>query len=1032
MNKYVPLHVHTSRNSIGDSILKLDSYINKAKELGLDTLCVTGHGSLADMYDFYFECIKNDIKPIIGCEIYLTPDMENKTKDSETYHMILLAKDNEGLKNLIDIASIASLKGFYKKPRVDLNYIREHSKGLICTTACVGGILPKYILNGKEDLAENHLKELIDIFKDDLYLEIQPGEFTEQITVNNKLVELSHKHNIPLVITNDIHYLNEEDYIVHDYHVRLGQKKTASEDGSLIYPDKCYWFMPYDTLYKEMLMFYNESIIKEAMNNTLKIGEKCNISVEIKDLNLPEFICPEGYTPRTYIEHLCYKRLDEIQYLITDPNQYIDRMHYELDTLEELGFISYMLIMWDIYEYARHQNILMGPGRGSVSGSVVAYLLRLVTIDPLKYDLLFERFTSVHRKGSIPDIDMDCPSQYREQMFKYVIDKYGLDHCAAVSTFTMRKAKSAIRDVCRLLSIDLKTADTIAKLIPTVYYLDDDSEEDKLVDLSIAEALEHVPELRDYQKIYPEMFDIAMKLEGLESSTSIHAAGTLITNTSVIETMPMIRQDKELQATALELRSCESVKAVKYDFLGLNTLDILIYCQELTGVIFDMEFDKCDDPEVWDLISSNKTTGLFQIGTDTYKKRMPRLAPKTIQELAACLALVRGPCISAGTDEVYMRIQEGLDEVHLIHPYYDDATKDTNGALIFQEQLMQVCINMGMSIEDGFRTMKFAAKKKFDKLKEAKDQLYENVKGTISDEAFETIFKIIVDAGKYLFNQSHAVAYAMVGYATAFYKCHYPKEFSASTLSHIYINGGDAKKRKDKLQEIFKDARRSGIKFLPPDIRKSSWKFTIEGDCIRVGLCAITSFSEAAYNEIIEKCVPFDEDIDVLEQIMDNVEKKKCGKRAMIPLILSGALGDRCDCYNTFCTIRKEDPQSELFIHNKLTIDLYAEDREVESALLEIPYTTYPANALQAVGIEKKPNYKPFDVQAYVVRVKQHKTKTKEQMAFLTFDTGDGEIEVTAFADVYKPNKKLLKKDSVINATIRKTNKGIQLVSVAN
>ena len=626
---------------------------------------------------------------------------------------------------------------------------------------------------------------------------------------------------------------------------------------------------------------------------------------------------------------------------------------------------------------------------------------------------------------------MDCPSQYREQLFKYVIDKYGLDHCAAVSTFTIRKAKSAIRDTCRLLDIDLKTADTIAKLIPTVYYLDDDSEEDKLVDLSIAEALEHVPELRDYQKIYPEMFDIAMKLEGLESSASIHAAGTLITNNPVIESMPMIRQDKELQATALELRACESVKGIKYDFLGLNTLDILIYCEQLTGVKFDMEFDPCDDPEIWELISSNKTTGLFQIGTDTYKKRMPRLAPKTIQELAACLALVRGPCISAGTDEVYMRIQEGLDEVHLIHPYYDDATKETNGALIFQEQLMQVCINMGMSIEDSFKTMKFAAKKKFDKLKEAKDTLYENVKGTIDDEAFESIFKIIVDAGKYLFNQSHAVAYAMVGYATAFYKCHYPKEFIASTLSHIYINGGDAKKRHDKLTEIFKDARRIGVKFLPPDIRKSSWKFTIEGDAIRIGLCAITSFSEAAYNEIVEKCVPFDEDLDVLEQIMDNVEKKKCGKRAMVPLILSGALGDRCECYNTFCTIRKEEPQSELFIHNKLSIDIYAEDGEVEEALLEVPYTTYPANNLEPIGIDKKANYKPFEIDAYISRVKTHKTKAKEQMAFLTFDTGDGEIELTVFADVYKQYKKLLKKNKIVKATIRKTNKGIQLLSVA-
>ena len=1031
MNKYVPLHVHTSRNSIGDSILKLNSYIDKAKELGLDTLCITGHGSLADMYDFYFKCIDNDIKPIIGCEIYLTPDMENKTKDSETYHMILIAKDNIGLKNLINIVSVASLQGFYKKPRVDLNYIREYAEGLICTTACVSGMLPKLILKNDEEGIKSHITELKDIFGGDLYFEIQVGDFLDQITINTALIELSDKYQVPLVLTNDIHYLNEEDYIVHDYHVRLGQKKTASEDGSLIYPDKCYWLMPYDRLIESMSL-YDKTIVNEAINNTIKIGQECNISVEVKDLNLPEFECPDNYTPRQYIEHLCYERLDEIQYLITDPNRYIDRMHFELDTLEELGFTSYMLIMWDIYRYTREQGIMMGPGRGSVSGSVVAYLLQLVTIDPLKYDLLFERFTSVHRKGSIPDIDMDCPSQYREQLFKYVIDKYGLEHCAAVSTFTMRKAKSAIRDVCRLLEIDLKTADIIAKLIPTVYYLDDDSEEDKLVDLSIAEALEHVPELRDYQKIYPEMFDIAMKLEGLESSASIHAAGTLITNDPVIESMPMIRQDKELQATSLELKACESVKGIKYDFLGLNTLDILIYCEQLTGVKFDMEFDPCDDPEIWELISSNKTTGLFQIGTDTYKKRMPRLAPKTIQELAACLALVRGPCISAGTDEVYMRIQEGKDEIHLIHPYYDDATKDTNGALIFQEQLMQVCINMGMSIEESFKTMKFAAKKKFDKLKEAKDSLYENVKGTISDEAFESIFKIIVDAGKYLFNQSHAVAYAMVGYTTAFYKCHYPKEFIASTLSHIYINGGDAKKRKDKLSEIFKDARRLGISFLPPDIRKSSWKFTIEGDSIRVGLCAIASFSEAAYNEIVEKCVPFDEDIDPLEQIMDKVEKKKCGKRAMIPLILSGALGDRCECYNTFCTIRKEEPQSELFIHNKLTIDLYEEDREVESALLEIPYTTYPANGLQAIGIEDKPNYKPFEITAYVTRVKQHKTKTKEQMAFLTFDTGDGEIELTAFADVYKPNKKLLKKDSIIKATIKKTNKGIILMSVAN
>ena len=327
MNKYVPIHVHTSRNSIGDATLKLDEYISKAKELGLDTLCITGHGSLADMYDFYFKCIENDIKPIIGCEIYLTPDMDNKTKDSETYHMILLAKDNEGLKNLINIVSVASLKGFYKKPRIDLNYIREHSEGLICATACVSGMLPKLILENNEEAIKSHIEELKDIFGADLYFEIQPGDFSDQITINNKLIELSNNYQIPLILTNDIHYLNEEDYIVHDYHVRLGRKVKASEDGSLIYPDKCYWVMPYDRLIESMSL-YDKDIINEAINNTIKVGEQCNISVEVKDLNLPEFECPDDYTPRQYIEHLCYERLDEIQYLITDPNRYIDRMHF--------------------------------------------------------------------------------------------------------------------------------------------------------------------------------------------------------------------------------------------------------------------------------------------------------------------------------------------------------------------------------------------------------------------------------------------------------------------------------------------------------------------------------------------------------------------------------------------------------------------------------------------------------------------------------------------------------------------------------
>ena len=400
---YVPLHVHTSRNSIGDSILKLNDYIEKAKSLNLNALANTGHGSLADMYDFYFACMDNKIKPIIGCEVYVTEDMNEKTKDSKTYHMVLLAKDNAGLKNLINIVSVASLEGFYKKPRIDLNYIREHNEGLICLTACVGGMLPKYILSGDEELVESHIKEAVEIFGTSLYFELQPGDFPEQVTVNNKLIELSNKHNIPLVITNDIHYLNSDEYKIHDYHVRLGRHMTLSENkDELIYADTCYYLMSYDEL-KDKMSMYDSKIVETALANTVKISEECNVTVEVKDLNLPVFDCPDGYTPAQYIEHLCFKRLDEIYFMLDDPNVYIDRLYYELETLEEVGFTSYMLIMWDIYRYAREEGILMGPGRGSVSGSVVAYLLQLVTIDPIKYNLLFERFTSRYRKGTVPD-----------------------------------------------------------------------------------------------------------------------------------------------------------------------------------------------------------------------------------------------------------------------------------------------------------------------------------------------------------------------------------------------------------------------------------------------------------------------------------------------------------------------------------------------------------------------------------------------------------------------------------------------------
>lgn len=757
---YTPCHVHTSKGSIGDSIIHIKRLVSKAVEYNIKSLCITNHGSLADMYDFYYECIKNNINPIIGCEIYLTDDMNIKTKETKSYHLILLAKNIVGVKNLLKIVSEASITGFYKRPRVDLNYISQHSEGLICTTACVGGYLPKLILKDdiddtdKQEEIDIHITKLKHIFKDDLYFEIQPGNFIEQTTVNHKLIELSNKYDVKLVVSNDIHYLNKVDWKVHDFHVRIHkQMKEPLSYEETVYPDKCYYLMTYDELLNSFSNdIYNKDIIIKAIDNTNEIADKCNIVFEHDKLNLPEFETPDGYTPKRYIEHLCFRRLDEIKYKLNNSNIYIDRIYEELEVLEELGFLSYFLIMWDLIKYARDNDIEVGPGRGSVGGSIIAYLLQITKVDSIKYDLMFARFLDKERKGSIPDVDVDFISEKREFMFDYSVEKYGLNKCAAVSTFGMRKAKTAIKDVARLMNINLKEAEAISKLIPMVYY--GDGEEDKLTDLSIQEALDVVPELKPYQIKYPDLFIMAIKLEGLARQTSIHAAGTLISNTDIVEVAPLIRQgDKELLATSFDLSQAETGLLVKYDYLGLSTLDTIYECRNLTGDNFDIEFDDTTDKKVWDTIGSENTTGIFQISSKTYKERMGRLQPKTIEELAACLALVRGPCISAKTDELYMQIIEGKETIHKVHPIYDEVTKDTNGIMIYQEQLLKCCNKMGLPLSESYKLMKRAAKKDFKALASYEEQLWDLSKDKMDRDTFDTIFKLVVDSGKYSFEK---------------------------------------------------------------------------------------------------------------------------------------------------------------------------------------------------------------------------------------------------------------------------------------
>lgn len=1018
---YCITHLHTTKGSVGDSIATNEDIVAKAKELGMNSIAMTDHGSLSNMYGFYYECIDNGIKPIIGCEIYLTEDCTIKDAEhKKLYHLILIAKDRIGIKNLLQIVSDASVEYSYYKPRIDLEHMKGYTEGLICTTACVGGYAPQLIINNELDKAIEHIEKLQKMFGNDLYLEIQPGNFTEQHTVNNAMINIAQEKNIKLIATNDVHYINKDDWKTHDFHIRIQRKLKAPEDeNESIYADKLYYMMNREELLNSFdFELYDYDIINQALDNTIELSNKVeHYNFNEDKLNLPEFECPQGYTPKTYIETLCLEKLDRIQYKIFNPSRYVDRLYEELAVIDDLGFSSYFLIMRDIVEYVKSQGYLVGFGRGSASGCLIAYLLGITRTDPIKYGLLFARFLSYERRGSTPDIDLDFESgEGRECAFNYTLETYGAEHCAAVSTFNIRKARSCIRSVCKLYDIDLATEDIIAKLIPQSVYEESEDGTEKQTDLSIEESLEIVPELKEWQEIYPDVFDMAMKLEGLPCHTSIHAAGTLIVNTKVADVAPMIKQEsKELNATALDLHDAESQKLVKYDYLAINNLNIVRECQELTGEVFDVDFDKYDDEKIWDLICSRNTTGLFQIGSNTYKQRMHRLRPRTIEQLADCLALVRGPCIQSKLDEDYMQIREGKKDIELIHPIYDEITKDTNGILIYQEQIMHLCAALGLSLYDGYVVVKAGAKKKKAVLKEYEDKLWDLAKDKMDKKTFDYMFKLVLDSAKYSFNKSHATSYALLTYVTAYYKAKYPKEFYAATLTCVYTNkSGKTDERKMKLKVIQKECMKAGIKFLPLDVNKSEYKCTIEDDSIRLGFCCLANVSENAYNEVA-KLLPLElNNVETIEKIYNNVNKRQCNTKALNSMIAIGALGDNIiELYEKlyYLSAKKKNPDPpkySIYINKDYkALELYDSAEEIEQVLCNANFINNSCSDLQ----ELKRNNNYISGEAIITKVTKRKSKKGKQYAFVNLDTSEGSIEALLFnLDDYKKELKKNKK----------------------
>lgn len=877
MLNYAPLHVHCTTGSIGDSILRLQNYILKAKELELNALALTDHGSLSSFMTFYELCKAKDIKPIIGCEIYFTEDRFIKDKEHKEYgHLILLAKNSSGLKNLICIHNDAHKNGFYNVPRSDFAILEKYSKDLICLSACVGSPLAKAYFNGNYAKIIDYTSRLKSIFGADFYLEIQPGRFKNQVNYNDMLVKLSKALNIKLACTNDIHYLSKEDCLSHNYHVQDSRKLNNS--SKFIYPDSIYYLMNRKELEDTFIYtdYVTKDIVKEALDNTLEIADKCSIEITEERL-MPRFDKKISPAEEFLIfKELCYKGL--FRNRLQNKPKYLKRLESEIETIRQLGFAGYFLIVHDLIDYCKKENIPVGPGRGSAAGSLVSFLLGISVADPVKYNLLFERFLSPNRPG-LPDIDIDIASEEKHRVYDYIISRYGEDYCCFVSTYNVRKARATIKTACRILKVDIATSNKIAKAIPYVIY---DEMGERKSEISIDEAIRQLPEFASLAKANPEIIELAKSIENYPSSAGLHPAGIIISPVPIIDKYPLVRaKDKPVMATSLDLKSAEKFGGVKFDLLSLNTLSVIHKTMRDVGLDFDFQDEfVLHDKATWDLIASENNAGLFQLSSDTYRNRMPSLHPTSIQELANCLALVRGPCISSDMDQVYIDILNGKREPEHLHDVYWEATKDTFGVLIYQEQILKILTNIGLDSDEAYALLKDISKKKIESIKRKKDLVFEKFSTTSQNNAvFEAIWKRIEEAGLYSFNKAHATSYALLSYCSAYLKVHYPLEYMCNLLSREYLKASSDL----SVDKILLECRNLGIKFLPPDINCSSYEFTVENGRIRIGLCAVKGLGEAATGRIKEFS-----HINNLDWFVRNVANRVVNKRVVLLLIASG------------------------------------------------------------------------------------------------------------------------------------------------
>ena len=1045
---FTHLHVHTEY-SLLDGSNKINEYVSRVKELGMKSAAITDHGVMFGCIDFYKAAKAAGIKPILGCEVYVAPgsrfDKEKGKEEDRYYHLVLLAETQEGYQNLIKIVSYGFVDGFYYKPRVDMELLEQYHEGIIALSACLAGEVARNLARGFYEEGKEAALRYEKIFgKGNFFLELQDHGIPEQRQVNHELIRMSRETGIELVATNDVHYTYSSDAEAHDILLCVQTGKSLKDENRMRYEGGQYYVKSEE----EMRRLFPYA--PEAIENTGKIAERCNVEIEFGVTKLPKFDVPDGYTAWEYLNKLCFEGLDK---RYTDNKEELKkRLNYELGVIKDMGYVDYFLIVWDFIRYAREHGIMVGPGRGSAAGSLVSYTLGITKLDPIKYDLLFERFLNPERV-SMPDIDVDFCFERRQEVIDYVVEKYGKDQVVQIVTFGTMAARGVIKDVGRVMDVPYVQCDTIAKMIP------------QELNITIDKAMKANPELK---KIYEtdetvrKLIDMSRRLEGLPRHTSMHAAGVVISQKPVMEYVPLSRGSDGSLVTQFTMTTLEELGLLKMDFLGLRTLTVIQNAEKLVrrdkGIELDMDKIDYEDKKVYGMLGAGKTEGVFQLESTGMKNFMKELKPGNLEDIIAGLSLYRpGPMDFIPQ---YIKGKNNPDEIHYDCPELEPILKATYGCIVYQEQVMQIVRSLGgYTLGRSDLVRRAMSKKKASVMeKERQNFVYgneeEGVPGCIhrgiSQKTANKIYDDMIDFAKYAFNKSHAAAYAVVSYQTAFLKYYYPVEYMAALMTSVIHNPS-------KVAEYILSSRKMQIEILPPDINFGESEFSADHGAIRYGLSAIKSLGAPMIRAIVEERNENGK-YQSLRDFIERMSGRELNKRAIENLIKAGALdqvaGNRrqklmvyaeiVDAVNQekknamtgqmslFDLISDEEKEAyeiqmpkveeyskeELLSFEKEVLGVYISGHPLEEYeerwRKNITARTVDFQIDEELGTSKAGDGEIAVIGGIITNKTVKYTRNNKVMAFLTIEDLVGTVEVVVFPNDYEKNVQKMEEDSKV------------------